>query len=702
MNKSILNTSGLGALMLLGTALTSVPALAQATETEATSEPEGLADIVVTAEKRSVSSQRAAAAITAITADEIAARGIQNVLQIQNLVPALKLAQEGSTAVAFIRGVGVAINLNTDPGVSVNFNGANVPRDVTGATNMFDVERVEVLPGPQGTIYGRSASGGVINVDFKRPGREIGGTFQAEYGNYDFVHLSGALDLPASDAIRFRLAANYNKRDGYLTSGSGAEDDLGIRLSGVVEPTDRLSIFLWGSYISHRGSFPNGVNYPFLDPNDIYNDLQPAALQVFGPVNEGRFHQDVYLAGGQLDYEGEGFTLSYIPSYSRAKADTFYYYGGVPIDFDYTVEQQSNELKLLTTAGSPLQLLAGLYQFSMKYKDFVVGLPFGDVYNFPLSKLYGAAAYAQLTYTINPSLRIIAGGRYSSTKRRAEVFEITAPNPPSLFSFAKRYNRADWKLGLEADLAPRSMAYATIQTGFNPGTFNTNPSVPGSRRGVDPTKLLAYTVGVKNRFADNRLQLNVEAFYYDYRDLLVTAANVRTGVTQAYNANKIAIYGVQVDGRYAPTSRIEFHASVGYLHAENKDFVFPNPAGGPPIDLTGLTPIYAPKWTINLGASHRIPLAAGAEIVLRADNHRESHAWAQFEHAPGTRTDGYSKTDLSVTYTPGNKQLSLTAWVQNVENARQTSLAVGGGIPGPAAIVLVRPRTYGVRLGYDF
>ncbi|WP_313805922.1 TonB-dependent receptor domain-containing protein [Sphingobium sp.] len=700
-NRLILPIFCSAAALCAGAGMT--PAAAQTTQRSASDDNGGLVDIIVTAEKRSVSSQRAAAAITAITSDEITARGIQNVLQVQNLVPALKLAQEGSTAVAFIRGVGVAINLNTDPGVSVNFNGTNIPRDVTGATNMFDVERVEVLPGPQGTIYGRSASGGVINVDFKRPGKEMGGDFQVEYGNYDFVHLSGAIDLPASETARFRIAANYNKRDGYLSSGSGAEDDLGFRLSTVLEPTDRLSVFLWGSYIAHRGSFPNGVNYPFLDPDHPYNDLQPAAYQAFGPVSEGTFHQDVYLAGGQVDYKGDGFTLSYIPAYSRAKADTYYFYGGVPIVFDYSVDQQSNELKLATDPGSRLQVLGGLYQFRMSYKDFVVGLPFGNVYDFPLSKLYGVSAYAQFTYSLNPALRVVVGGRYSSTKRHAEVNEnLGVGVPPQPFTFSKRYNRADWKAGIEADVGPASMAYATIQTGFNPGTFNTNPSVPGSKPGVDPTKLLSYTAGIKNRFFNNRVQFNVEGFYYDYRDLLVTAANVRTGVTQAYNAKKVEIYGMQVDTRYAPTSRTEFHASVGYLHAENKDFIFPDPSGGADIDLTGLTPIYAPRWTINVGASQTIPLRSGAEIVLRADNHTESHAWAQFDHAPGTRTGSYSKTDLSISFSPAGKPFSLTGWVQNVENARQTSLAVSGGIPGPAAIVLARPRTYGVRMGFDF
>ena len=663
---------------------------------------DGLADIIVTAEKRSTSAQRTPAAITIVSGDALASRGITNIQQAQVLAPALHLGQEGTSTQAFIRGVGITHDsINIEPQVAINYNGVYMPREATGGSNLFDVQSIEVLPGPQGTLYGRSATGGVLNVNFKRPSTEFGGDFLAETGNYSFVHLVGAIDAPLSPAALFRVAAMYNRRDGYTTTGSGKDDDFGVRVSTILTPADRLSIFLWGSYVSHRGSVPNAVNSPVLDPAHPYNDLQPPCCQPFGQTQSKPMHEDVYSVGGDLNYQLGDVKISYIPGYINVSNRATEGLGGVPLSYSYKVEQQSNELRVNTTIHR-LELLGGLYQFNQEYRDYLWQLPFGNVYDIPLSKEYGVAGYAQGIYSVTDTIRVTGGGRYSSTKRSAfgrEFLGAGAPNPP--YSFAATYDHFDFKLGVEMDIAPRSLAYASVQTGYNPGTYNTSPSLPLLPRGFLPTKLTSYTVGIKNRFLDNRLQLNAEGYYYDYKDLLVAAFNVLTGNEVVQNAKKVQIYGLQLDARYALGPNTSVYASGNYLHAENKDFVIPQ-FMAPAINLNGQTPPYSPRLTLNLGATQTIPLGAHGKLIAQVDSHHESSTFTQFDHAPGTFVAAYWETDLSLTYVFPGDHLSFAGWARNVEDTVHIATAGSGGIPGPGAAILDRPRTFGARLAYSF
>jgi iron complex outermembrane receptor protein len=672
------------------------------TANSAQSSSDSLQEIVVTAEKRSVDSQKAPAAITSVSGQDLADRGIQSIDQAQVIAPSVKLGEEGNSIQAFIRGVGVALDaVNIEPQVAIMANGVYLPREATGGTNLFDIDHIEVLPGPQGTLYGRSATGGVINSTFNRPGSEFGGYILAEGGNFGYAHVTGAVDLPASDVAKFRVAVNYNKEDGYYSSGSGALNDIGVRGSALITPIDDLSVYLWGSYVQHRGSTVNGVNVPYLYPGHPYNDLQPAYLQPFGQISAGPEHQDVYMAGSQIDYSTSAFTISYIPAFVRADTDNLVFLAGLPNAYKYDVKSESNELRITGNTASPFQYLGGLYQFSQTYRDYVFHFPFGNVYDIPYSKENGVAAYAQGTYSVTDAIRLILGGRYSATKRDADFDEYISPIFSLPHTFSANYDHFDWKVGTEYDVAPHSMLYAIVQTGFNPGTYNTNPSIPGLQASLQSTKLLSYTAGIKNRFFDDKVQVNAEFFDYEYKDLLVSAFNVLTGQQETYNAQKVKMYGAQLDTQFAVTHLTRLYASAGYLHARNVDFIVPQ-VGAPALDYDGLTPIYSPTVTLNLGGSQTIPLRGDDKLVGRVDSHHETEAWNDFGHAPGTNMPAYWQTDLSLTYEPSQYRYTVAAWVRNAENYARPIIGAVGGIPGPAAYDLARPRTFGLRVDYKF
>jgi iron complex outermembrane receptor protein len=207
-----------------------------------------LDDIVVTAQKQSETAQRTPAAITAITGESLVQKGVTNLAAVQDLVPGARFHQEANTTQVFLRGVGSNLDLaNVLPSVSFNFNGTYVPREGT-SVGFYDIAQVEVLPGPQGTLYGRSAIGGTVNVSFNRP--EFTNSFSqlVEVGNYGLVHPTLVANVALSDDLAVRFAADYVHHDGYMTSGAYSQKDFSGRASLLWRPSGTVSLYLWGFY----------------------------------------------------------------------------------------------------------------------------------------------------------------------------------------------------------------------------------------------------------------------------------------------------------------------------------------------------------------------------------------------------------------------------------------------------------------------
>lgn len=668
----------------------------------------GVSDIVVTAERRSVSLQKAPAAITVVDQAALTSRGIQDIRQAQVLLPSARISKTASSTAIFIRGVGQKIDApNTEALTVVNMNGAGVLREALSGSNLYDVSRIEALPGPQGTLYGSAAVGGVINIEFQRPEYKWAEEFEGEKGNYDSTRLMGVVNAPLGNAAGVRLAVNYDKADAYFKSGAGALDDLSARLSGKADLSDRLSLFVWGMYSQVRGTTPNNILFPYQNPANIYDDTKPAP----GPIAPfaGDDHSTLYLASGQLAYNGDNFTVTYIPAYAKFDSHSSFYAAGASFSIFEHVRQESNELRFTNDTTSRLKLIGGLYQSRQKYLDYLADSSRGQNFNVPYSRLSSVSAYAQGTYDLTDTLRFTVGGRYGINKRFALVNEIIPRTPLRPFTFSNKYHHADWKVGTEYDLTPNTLLYGVVQTGYVPGTYSATPSEPSQSALLKSSKLQAYTAGIKNRLFDRKVTFNLEGFYYDYKNLQVTNLNTFLRVNEFFNAQRIKIYGAQLDTTIAVAKLTEVHATFGYLHARNSKFIVPAaaPATGF-LDYSGLTPVFSPKWSVNVGASHSVELNNASKLTFRVDSHYESFTWGAFEHRPGTsdvglstRNPGFTKTDLTLTYFAPDDHWHIGGYVRNVENtAHFASLSgvnatIGNGF-------LERPRTYGVNAGVKF
>ncbi len=706
------------------------PAAAGATQVADAGGSTGIADIVVTAQKRSENLQKAPVAITALSGDTLVQKGVTNLTVAQELVPGARFHQEGNTVQVFLRGVGSNLDFaNVQPSVAFNFNGIFIPREGT-SVGLYDIDRFEVLPGPQGTLYGRSAIGGTVNVSFKKPEFTNGGSVDLEAGNYKLAHVTGVANYALSDTFAVRAAADYIYRDGFEHTDSDSKKDFSGRLSGLWKPTEDVSLYAWGYTAQKHGNTPNLVNKgskPVYDANgnltgfvydetafltkNPYDDERPgqlASTAPFGQPTTSTQHYNNWAGGAQLDVKlGDHVTLTDIPGYVYLNAITNVYWLGVLPAYKHDeYHQASNELRLAGDAGR-LNWLTGLYLYhNVQQGQAAVGtaigpagVPAGSLFPFYSSRvlrnrLEGAAVFGQATYKLGDSLRITAGGRYGIDKTKANGISLDDQVTPYFFDHTVHH--FDYKIGAQYDINPRMMAYAQFQTGYQPATFNEVANLPGRSNLVKTGKLKSISAGIKTRWLNNTLQINDEVFYSVYNDLATQAYDASALYNPIFNAKKVTIPGNQLDVLWEPTRNDRVNLSVSYIKYRNKNFVEPNG-----LSFNGLSGPYAADWTINGGISHDFQLQSGY-IRASVDGHYESKWYADFVHNLGTRQDAYAKLNAELIYYSEDGRYSFGFWGRNLTNKVIIAATAAAGIPGPATAYLDAPRTYGIRGGFKF
>jgi len=688
-------------------------------------------EIVVTAQKRTQFLQDIAAAVTAIDQETLRDRGITTLADAQNLVPSVRLQKESASTEIYIRGVGSTLDLPMiEPPNAYNINGVYVPREVTSAS-LVDVERMEFLPGPQGTLYGRGAIGGVINTITQRPTDKTETTATVEAGNYSHVRATVTQNIPVSQNVGLRGSLSYFNRDGYLKSGADSADDLAGFLALEASPADNVDIHLW-SHIESREGFsanllskgdvasPRSQAFPNRDPWDDRLEGDLASFATLGPIDAQYRDWDTVLIGAEVDWDiNERLSLTYISSYLDFDWRQEYWLTHKDGDFNEQIEQQTHELRLAFNDGGAITWLGGVYSYQIETAGQLY-IQFGPDELFPGSpaglwlgasdvryhELTGTAVFGELSYAMSDRARLVAGARVSHDKRVGSGFQpdiviepavnsdpvalFTGEAPPA-WSNNESWDHVDWKFGAEFDAGSETLLYATVQTGFQPGTFDVFPDATTAE-----SELLAATVGAKNRYLDGHFIFNNEIFYYVYDNLLTQAFNAATGSNFLTNADVI-IYGLQSDIALAPAGmdNTQFTLSVGYLHARYDDFLEDS------LDVFNDNQLQnAPDWTATLGIVHDWPLRSGAHLQANLSSRYESGFWGDFSHSAGLYQDGYTKTDIALTYYGRSGNWSLGLWAKNLENQDvQSAAATGNPVtdPGPGAPFLEAPRTYGLR-----
>ena len=665
-----------------------------------------LADVVVTAQKESQVLTKAAAAITVIGGEEFRGGGVHDIRDVAPRIPSVRFQEESAATEIYIRGVGSTLDVPmVEPPTVFNINGISVPREVA-ALSLYDVAQLEVLPGPQGTLYGRGSLGGTVNVTLVRPGDSPEGRAVLETGNYDLAHASYVQDLPALDTLRVRLGGNWLSHSGYERSGAQSADDGAGELAVDWRPVGTLSVYLWGLFEHKGGDAANLVNKGAAgDPysqaflhSDPWDDTRPTALAPLGAIDAKAKSWRTALLGGEVAWDIAGLRLSYLPSLTALDWHQGYWIGSKPSDFGETIRQTTHELRLAGGEDSRARWLAGLYYYRLDtdgqlFIEVAPGAWF-DASDVRAHRLEGTSAFGQVTVAATERLRLIAGGRASFDHRTANGFEpgITSSTDPAAvanapFANDARWNHVDWKLSAEHDLGAHGLAYATLQTAFQPGTFDSFPNAT-----TRPASLLAIAAGFKTTVLDGGLRLSDEVFEYHYRDLLVQAFDAGTGALRLSNAQRVLIRGDQFDAAWRVAPQADAQLAIGYLHARNERFQI---AAG---NFDGLQLQNAPDWTVNLGLTHRLPFESGAQLSTSIHARYEDAFWGDFLHSAGLRQAAAIRTDLALTWHAASARYSLGLWCRNVENKAVQAAAATANDPGPGSTFLEAPRTFGATL----
>ena len=699
-----------------------------------------LADVNVTAQKIVQPSSKTALSLTAVTGEDLRTSGATTAVGLTDLIPNVQISsgQQNSTEIS-IRGIGSTNNTEVgDPAAAFHVDGVYLGRPQSAGATFYDIERVEVLRGPQGTLYGRNATAGAINLITNKPGKKLAGEANLGIGNYGLYSFEGMLNAPVNEQFALRAVLSSTSRDGYLTTQSAANgfgknrDDasnLSARVHGLVTFNADNKLLVTVDTSRNKGAGPGSILLGTFNTN-----TGTAQRTRSNNVNEGRRDDSsTGLAAEFTSQTGIG-EFTYLGAYRTFDRDNASSTGAVVSSTNSSFSQTSHEFRLASNNKSALAWVAGLYLYNEKGNiDLTARFPIGgptfqqrfvqDPVNSKSNAVFG-----QATYSVSPSLRLTAGLRNTADEKSRDGLGINnillngvnaGPQPAPTINKAKvQYNQTTWKLGADYDLAKNVLAYASVATGYKAGGY-----VDGNNSNADntyrPELLTSFEAGLKGRFLDNKLRLSAAVFSYDYKDLQVSyiainpAANNSIG-TITKNADRARNIGLELEGKLAVSDSGTVNFGLGLLNAKYSSFILPvtastNPLQNRPVavDLSGKALDKAPSTTFTLGYTHDWNMSDGGAVTAYiGTRYSSSYVLTNFSlGTPVQHTQGsFTRTDVNVTYrAPGDKWYAQ-GYAKNLENRNVMTAFQYIAVPvNPTSnVFLADPFTIGIRAGMKF
>jgi len=722
--------------LLLSTAVVAITAGATASASAQTTTPEAvhvLDDIVVTAERRATTVQKTPIAIAAFSAEQIEARGLNTVAALTNAAPGVRFYDAIGQGFVSIRGVGAERNTTGggDPSVAFNVDGVYIARNNGPAAVFYDLARIEVLRGPQGTLYGRNATGGVINVINNTPDLDgLSGDLDASVGSFDRLRLRGAVNAPlVADRAALRLSGLYEKRDGYTRNvrPGGGDDvndqyDRAARLQLLIEPSEELRSVTSVSYTKRAG---NGPQDKFLGA------FNPLLRNVYGsPPNPADPHETVtdldqnvgdkaVSASNSIDWRTRNellgdLVVSAVLGYVNQDAKIFIDPDSSGAAFANNIlvsdnEQKSVELRIASRGDGSLDWVVGVYHLSednLSTTQFNALSPTGALVRSQFASLKikakSSAIFGQAVYQASDRLRVTLGARYSQDDKDGTQRIAVQPVNLNIQDVSSRsWDAVTGKLGVDYDLAPGKLLYAVVSRGYKSGGYGLNQAP------YNPEYVWAYELGSKNRLMQGKLTLNGSVFYYDQSDkqIAYTGQGIvgqPTLIIQNVAAGKV--FGAELEWQARPIGNLLIEGSLSYLDSTYKRYASADPAqpAAGVINLAGARQSFAPEWSYNIGVQYRFDLGAAGSITPRADlNFVDQMKLRPFGVAADIESSS-QHVDLRVAWRNRAESLVLEGFVENATNDVARLSVLYNGLTGGFQSPYSAPRTYGVRLGLNF
>jgi iron complex outermembrane receptor protein len=687
-------------------------------------------EVVVTALRRDQNLQDVPAAITAFTSQGIEDAGIERPADFINLTSNVNLVQTQNAGNAFVIIRGITQARNSEPSVAVVIDGVQQVNPAQFDQQLFDIEQIEVLKGPQGALYGRNAIGGAIVIRTRQPSDHFEGQVRAGVDNGFGYWLRGSLSGPISDTLRFRVAGSYYDTDGFIRNTFLGEDadpvrDFSARATLLWTPTGNFTADLRGSISRLR---TQAFYY------NIVADVNDTSLPV-RVNNAGQDDRDMENVSLRLSWDTGGGTLSSVTSYDAVSeiltGDAFNF---LPIPeslffaifgFDLNqsqyldVEAVSQELRWTSPADRPFRYSFGGYfihtdRFISTGNMIDTGAGvfpvFRNISTNPLNPQFSFlsdsqdnfawAVFANATYDISDQLRVDLGLRYDNDHR--ENTTLTPPqflNGPGLPNGTTGEVRDvefdDWqpKITLTWEPSPNLTFYGGYSRGFRSGGFNqtgvggvaAGSGIVGVQDIFQAETADTFELGARAQLLDRRLTLSGNLYTTKSKNSYFFVFLAANSTQNLGNVPEVRLQGFELEARARPVTGLELNFGLGYTFSEIKSF--PDPAA-----IGNEAPVIS-RYTLNLGAQYRVPLADNLDLLMRADYRRTGKTWWDVYNTTVRRPVDLVDARLGIE----GRNWSLTAFAENLFNERYNAEFSPGGF-----VFKAKPRRYGAELTFRF
>jgi iron complex outermembrane receptor protein len=738
--------------VLAGT-LSATQAWSQAAPRAATVE-----ELVVTAEKRAENLQDVPVSVSALSGDQLARQRVTKIDDIATFAPSLHLQAPGGddqAPVFALRGISMAdYSANQNSPVATYFDEVYKGASTLQGISMFDLERVEVLRGPQGTLYGKNTTGGAVNIISKKPRFENGGDLTVGYGNYDHWQAEGAVNATVSDKLATRFAFMTERADGWLTNALpgkpklSAIDSYAGRLSVLARPTDNSEFILRVSGSYQHPETPGVKGEPTTSAGiggTIYNLF---GLPGYFPTGLGKYEVQNDKAGKRLARSWSGsltgniqlpdrLTLTSVTSWDQGRSFFPDDSDGSPlqaleIDYRARAHQFAQDLRLTSDFAGSFNFIVGAYYNRETISNATAMSFFTDIdvngdgaidaedclSNFFVACKFAnsfeqiktsAALYTDLRYALTDRLTLRGGLRYTHDRGELEGYQSQIQDVNGTF-LAPVIQPADvaadgvdhftkgnlsGKVGLDYKTGEGQLYYVSVSTGYRGNAFNAQGFFdPSEVTLVAPETLTDLEAGAKLQLLDRRLILNLSTFYYDYKNMQFL--DVENGLQKLVNIPKARVYGGEVELLARPTPALNLRVGLGLLDSK----ILRGELLGE--DLRGHQLSNSPHASLNLAADWTLAELSAGEISLHADSTITSRQYFDVFNNAAQSQGAYGLLNGSLNFTSPNHRWGAAIWAKNILNKYYYVYRLNIDTTEENYEHVGAPRTFGVTLNYAF